>query len=74
MKLRILKLKSPPEVIGDEFATEKIEFEIEWAGQDASCLFHAYKFGGNHFVVWPDSTMLLNGSKLDLVRAWEIVP
>lgn len=74
MKLRILKLKSPPEVIGDEFVTEKLEFPIEWAGRDCMSNFRAYSDKGCYFEVWPDGQMVLNGKKLELVKAYEIVP
>ena len=74
MKLRILKVKQPVEHIHGEILTEKIEFPIEWAGMDASGVFRAYKFRGNQFALWPDGAISLNGEKLELVKAWEIVP
>lgn len=74
MKLRILKYKEPLSVFCGEIVTEKIEFPIEWAGQSADFPFRAYAFRGNCFTVHDDGGIFLNGEKLSLVKAWEIVP
>ncbi len=73
MKLRILKFKEPLSVFCGEIVTEKIEFPIEWAGQSADSPFQAYAFRGNRVVI-DDDNIFLNGEKLSLVKAWEIVP
>lgn len=54
--------------------TEKLEFPIDWAGQDCMSNFRAYSDKGCYFEVWPDGQMVLNGKKLELVKAYEIVP
>lgn len=74
MKLRILKCKEPLSTFCGEIVTEKIEFPIEWAGQSADSPFQAYAFRGDHFMIDSDGDIFLNGEKLNLVKAWEIVP